>query len=174
MGPYVPNRRRCAQLPRPWTLVIASRIHITVSRLPQIVTSSLAPLFRKFSACETSSICQQKPTCRSESDPPRRCGLRKREKARSPAQYNPIVCNRLGRSKRIAEAKPAMHEYSTVIGLDLGDRYSAFCLVSREGTVLEVGRVPATPDALQRKFGPMERLLLLNSRGLHEVCGGVW
>jgi transposase len=46
-------------------------------------------------------------------------------------------------------------EYSTV-GLDLGDRFSNFCVLDEQGEVMEEGRLATTQEALARKFSGMD------------------
>jgi transposase len=53
------------------------------------------------------------------------------------------------------------------LGLDLGDRYSYFCLLDRDGTVVERGRVATTAAALQRRFGGPERMRVILEVGTH-------
>ena len=43
-------------------------------------------------------------------------------------------------------------EVSEIVGLDLGDRYSQFCLVNRQGEVVERGRVATTATAMRKQF----------------------
>jgi len=38
------------------------------------------------------------------------------------------------------------------MGLDLGDRYSHYCLLNSDGEVVEEGRVQSTEAALRRHF----------------------
>jgi transposase len=53
------------------------------------------------------------------------------------------------------------------VGLDLGDRYSQFCLVDADGTVLEEGRLRTTPEALQRYFAGHPPLRVVLEVGTH-------
>ncbi len=39
------------------------------------------------------------------------------------------------------------------IGIDLGDRYSHYCVLDKDGEVLEEGRLSTTPKAFQQRFG---------------------
>jgi transposase len=39
-----------------------------------------------------------------------------------------------------------------IVGLDLGDRYSQFCIVSRQGEIVERGRVATTATAMKKQF----------------------
>jgi transposase len=49
--------------------------------------------------------------------------------------------------KMEAESKPGM-----TVGLDLGDRYSHYCLLNEDGDVVEDGRMQSTEAALRRHF----------------------
>ena len=53
--------------------------------------------------------------------------------------------------------KPAM-----TVGLDLGDRYSRYCLLNQEGEVIEEGRIQSTEVAFRRHFEgePRQRIAL--------------
>jgi len=53
------------------------------------------------------------------------------------------------------------------VGLDLGDRFSHFCVLDEEGAVIEEDRVPTRPEAVRERFGALGRL-----RGL-EIGGPV-
>ena len=50
------------------------------------------------------------------------------------------------------------------VGLDLGDRWSHLAILDQEGELIEEGRIPTTPAALQRKFSS-----LVHSRVAMEV-----
>jgi len=54
-----------------------------------------------------------------------------------------------------------------VVGLDLGDRYSMFCVLDPEGEVVEEGRIATTKEALRRKFGGCESMLVVFEVGTH-------
>lgn len=53
------------------------------------------------------------------------------------------------------------------VGLDLGDRFSHFCVLDGEGAVLEEDRVRTTPEALRERFGAMGPLLVAMEVGTH-------
>jgi transposase len=53
------------------------------------------------------------------------------------------------------------------VGLDLGDRYSQFCLVGADGTVVEEGRLRTTPQALQQYFAGRPPLRVVLEVGTH-------
>ncbi|KPJ83293.1 MAG: hypothetical protein AMS18_17595 [Gemmatimonas sp. SG8_17] len=77
-----------------------------------------------------------------------------------------------------------MREFSTevtgrTVGLDIGDRYSHFCIVDTDGSLVEEGRVRTTESAMQRHFrnvGPMRVVLEVGTHSpwvsrLLESCG---
>ena len=39
------------------------------------------------------------------------------------------------------------------IGIDLGDRYSHYCVLDKGGEVLEEGRLSTSPKAFEQRFG---------------------
>ena len=53
------------------------------------------------------------------------------------------------------------------VGLDLGDRFSHFCVLDGEGAVLEEDRVRTTPEALRERFGAMKPMVLAMEVGTH-------
>lgn len=59
--------------------------------------------------------------------------------------------------REIAKDKPAI-----TVGLDLGDRYSRYCLLNEEGEVIEEGRIQSTETAFRRHFEgePRQRIVL--------------
>ena len=57
--------------------------------------------------------------------------------------------------RRSAE-KPGM-----TVGIDLGDRFSRYCVVNREGEVIEEGRIQTTMVVLERHFsGERQRIAM--------------
>ena len=60
-----------------------------------------------------------------------------------------------------------MSEYSTVVGLDLGDKVSHYCVVDDEGKVVSEGRVGTTPEALRNHFSALLRTLVALEVGTH-------
>lgn len=46
------------------------------------------------------------------------------------------------------------------VGLDLGDRYSHFCVLDDAGQIVEEGRVPTTTLALRRKFSALGQAMI--------------
>jgi transposase len=56
-----------------------------------------------------------------------------------------------------------------VVGLDLGDRYSRFCILDPSGEVTEEGRIATTEGALRRKFENTEPLRVIFEVGTHSA-----
>jgi transposase len=54
-----------------------------------------------------------------------------------------------------------------VIGIDLGDRWSRYCVLDQVGTVVEEDRVRTTPEALQAKFGELPATRIVMEVGAH-------
>jgi transposase len=52
-------------------------------------------------------------------------------------------------------------------GLDLGDRFSSFCIVDSAGKVVEEGRVSTTPEMLRRRFGACPPMRVALEVGTH-------
>ncbi len=65
-----------------------------------------------------------------------------------------------------------MKEYSTVIGMDLGDKQHHFCVLNSEGAIEQEGRVTCSKESLQRTFGAYESALVAIATGTHSkwVC----
>src|SRR5262245_17259575 len=55
------------------------------------------------------------------------------------------------------------------IGIDLGDRYSHFCVLDPGGAILEEGRVATSPPALRRRFGELPRACIALEAGTHSA-----
>jgi transposase len=54
-----------------------------------------------------------------------------------------------------------------VVGLDLGDRYSHYCVVSGAGEVMEEGRIQTDAAALKKHFGAEPRMRIALEAGTH-------
>ncbi len=52
-------------------------------------------------------------------------------------------------------------------GIDLGDRYSDFCLVDRDGTMVEEGRIRTTSAAFDRFFTARSPMFIVIEVGTH-------
>ena len=66
------------------------------------------------------------------------------------------------RQTEVGHAKPEM-----TMGLDLGDRYSHYCLLNRDGDVVEEGRIQSTEAALRRHFEGQPELRIAMETGTH-------
>ena len=56
-------------------------------------------------------------------------------------------------SKQMLLKETTLLRPSATVGLDLGDRFSHYCLLNAEGEVIEEGRMHTTEAALRRHFG---------------------
>lgn len=61
-----------------------------------------------------------------------------------------------------SHAKPTM-----TVGLDMGDRFSNYCLLNEEGDVVEEGRIQSTEAALRRHFEGEPRMRIALECGTH-------
>lgn len=68
------------------------------------------------------------------------------------------------RSSRAAEwkEKPAF-----TVGLDLGDRFSHYCMLNKDGEVVEEGRIPSNEAAMRRQFEGEARQRIAMECGTH-------
>lgn len=66
------------------------------------------------------------------------------------------------RSKALWETEVGKDKPSITVGLDLGDRYSRYCLLNQEGEVIEEGRMQSIEAAFRRHFEgePRQRIAL--------------
>src|SRR5713226_5639339 len=77
--------------------------------------------------------------------------------------------------------RPAMKKISTVqvfgneifkeqqltIGVDLGDRWSFYCIVDEAGKIILEQKLPTTPEAMKQTFGKIPRSLVALETGTH-------
>src|SRR5207244_5718030 len=75
--------------------------------------------------------------------------------------------------------RPAMKKISTVqvfgneifkeqkltIGLDLGDRWSFYCVLDEAGKIILEQKVPTTPEAIKQTFGKIPHRIRAMERG---------
>jgi len=80
-----------------------------------------------------------------------------------------MACKGSTGSLTAQEGGLAMNQSSTITaGLDLGDRYSHFCLLDTEsGEVVEEGRISTNPKAFQRRFSGCEPMRVAIEAGTH-------
>jgi transposase len=63
------------------------------------------------------------------------------------AMETPAMTGAMEKPVTAGGEKPAM-----TVGVDIGDRFSQYCVLNREGEVVESGRIPTTESALRRHF----------------------
>src|SRR5690348_1666732 len=82
---------------------------------------------------------------------------------------------------RHKKRRPAMKKISTVqtfksdifkeqkltIGVDLGDRWSLYCVLDEAGKIILEQKVPTTPEAMRQTFGKIPRSLIALETGTH-------
>src|ERR1700733_8836147 len=80
-----------------------------------------------------------------------------------------------------AKRRPAMKKISTVqtfsneilkeqkltVGLDLGDRWSFYCVLDEAGKIILEQKVATTPEAMKQTFGKIPRSLIALETGTH-------
>src|SRR5271170_8501176 len=93
-------------------------------------------------------------------------------------------CIKLPRIDALVGAKkrrPTMKKTSTVrvngnmifkghkltIGLDLGDRWSFYCVLEEAGQIILEQKLPTTPEAMKQTFGKIPRSLIALETGTH-------
>jgi len=83
-----------------------------------------------------------------------------------------IYARSLSKSTQRMEAmagKPTM-----TVGLDMGDRFSHYCLLNEDGDVVEEGRRQSTETAFRRHFGSEPRLRIALEGGTHPPWVSRW
>ena len=53
------------------------------------------------------------------------------------------------------------------VGIDVSDRLTSFCVLDREGEILEEGRVRTTPEGFARRFEAIECCRVVMEVGTH-------
>src|SRR6202162_858529 len=85
------------------------------------------------------------------------------------------------RARSATERSPAMKKTSTVrvngnmifkghkltIGLDLGDRWSFYCVLDEAGEIILEQKLPTTPEAMKQTFESIPRSLIALETGTH-------
>src|SRR5258708_15851766 len=85
------------------------------------------------------------------------------------------------RARSTMKRRPAMKKISTVrvngnmifkghkltIGLDLGDRWSCYCVLDEAGEIILEQKVATTPEAVKRAFAKIPRSLIALETGTH-------
>ena len=60
-----------------------------------------------------------------------------------------------------------MEDHSTIIGLDLGDRYSNYCVLDGDGEIVEEVRIRTTTEAMSKTFSRYEDARIAMEVGTH-------
>src|ERR1700737_370528 len=60
-----------------------------------------------------------------------------------------------------------LKEQKLTIGLDLGDRWSFYCVLDEAGQVILEQKLPTTPEAMKQTFGKIPRSLIALETGTH-------
>lgn len=68
------------------------------------------------------------------------------------------------RQADVANAKPGL-----TVGLDLGDRYSHYCILNQDGDVIEEGRCATTEAGLRQHFADTPRMRIALEAGTHSA-----
>ena len=66
-----------------------------------------------------------------------------------------------------ATGKSIFNGRQLTIGLDLGDRWSFYCVVDEAGEIILEQKLPTTPEAMRRAFGKMPRSRIALETGAH-------
>src|SRR6202049_3310811 len=59
------------------------------------------------------------------------------------------------------------NEHKLTMGLDLGDRWSFYCVLDEAGQVILVQKLSTTPEAMKQTFGKIQRSLIALETGTH-------
>jgi transposase len=60
-------------------------------------------------------------------------------------------------------------ESTQTIGIDLGDKWSRYCVIDAEGELVEEGRLKTTPGAFAKQFRGFERVRIAIEAGTHSL-----
>src|ERR1700688_1084908 len=63
--------------------------------------------------------------------------------------------------------KEIYKEQKLTIGLDLGDRWSFYCVMDEAGQIILEQKLPTTPEAMKQTFGKIPRSLIALETGTH-------
>jgi hypothetical protein len=63
-------------------------------------------------------------------------------------------------------------EQKLTIGMDLGDRWSFYCVLDEAGKIILEQKVATTPEVLKQTFARIPRSLIALETGTHSPCGG--
>jgi len=60
-------------------------------------------------------------------------------------------------------------KWERIIGIDIGDRWSHYCILNQEGEVVEEGRFRTAEDSLRKQFGGIEPARMAIEAGTHSL-----
>jgi transposase len=69
----------------------------------------------------------------------------------------------------IAEVPVRSLESGSTIGVDLGDIWSHYCTLDRNGNVVDAGRFRTTPSSIEKHFSNMEAVRIAMEAGTHSI-----
>ena len=68
---------------------------------------------------------------------------------------------------QLARTACAQESAKTTIGVDLGDRWSRYCVLDQSGCIIEEDRVRTTAEALEQRFGKAPATRMVLEAGTH-------
>src|SRR5262245_36951879 len=71
--------------------------------------------------------------------------------------------------KKLIEKNDADQGTGQTVGLDLGDRWSRFCVLDQNGAIVQEDRVRTTLEGLQEQFGGMPATQIVIEAGTQPV-----
>src|SRR3974390_3757227 len=69
--------------------------------------------------------------------------------------------------KNSNRGKSEVEKPAVTVGIDLGDRFSRYCVVDQAGEVVEEGRIATTAVTLERHFAGQSRMRVAMECGTH-------
>jgi len=73
--------------------------------------------------------------------------------------------------KNSNRGKSEVEKPAVTVGIDLGDRFSHYCVVNQDGEVIEEGRIATTTAAMERHFGGELKMRIALKCGTHSPVG---
>src|SRR5216683_5889704 len=64
-----------------------------------------------------------------------------------------------------------LKEQKLTIGVDLGDRWSFYCILDEAGKIILEQKLPTAPEAMKQTFGKISRSLIALETGTHSPLG---
>ena len=68
---------------------------------------------------------------------------------------------------KISKNSAATTKPSNTVGLDVGDRYSYYCVLNADAELMEEGRIRTTDEAVRRHFADCQRVRIALETGTH-------